>query len=109
MSLEASDNKTDLPDHLFSWESEVPLTNADNFQNQLPGSSERTGISENEVSYDRVCMICMEKEVSVLFLPCAHHVLCAKCNNNCSNELEVRCPCCKVPIDERIHIHGVRS
>ncbi|GMN61508.1 hypothetical protein TIFTF001_030593 [Ficus carica] len=90
MSSEASGDTYHLPEYLFSWESKVLQTNADTFQNQLPGpgSSEWTGLSENEVTYDRVCMICMEKEVSVLFLTCAHQVLCAKCNNDCCDKME---------------------
>lgn len=112
MSSEASGDTYHLPEYLFSWESEVLQTNADTFQNQLPGpgSSEWwTGLSENEVTYDRVCMICMEKEVSVLFLPCVHQVLCAKCNNDCCDKMEARCPYCEGWIDERIHIYGARS
>ncbi|KAL0393525.1 UNVERIFIED_CONTAM: MND1-interacting protein 1 [Sesamum latifolium] len=37
---------------------------------------------EKEVSCDRECMICMKDEVSVVFLPCAHQVICANCNDN---------------------------
>ncbi|KAK6137499.1 hypothetical protein DH2020_028752 [Rehmannia glutinosa] len=35
---------------------------------------------EKAVNCDRECMICMKDEVSVVFLPCAHQVICANCN-----------------------------
>ncbi|XP_024022262.1 MND1-interacting protein 1 [Morus notabilis] len=109
MSSGASNDLYHLPDYLFSWDSEVLEINARTFQNQFRGSSEQTGFSENEVIYDRMCMICMEKEVSVLLLPCAHQVICASCSSDYYYQLEARCPCCEGPIDERIHVYGGRS
>lgn len=109
MSSGASNDLYHLPDYLFSWDSEVLEINARTFQNQFRGSSEQMGFSETEVIYDRMCMICMEKEVSVLLLPCAHQVLCASCSSDYYYQLEARCPCCKGPIDERIHVYGGRS
>ncbi|KAK1577396.1 hypothetical protein Q3G72_021444 [Acer saccharum] len=41
---------------------------------------------ERSQTYSRLCLMCMEKEASVVFLPCAHQVLCARCNeNHCRN------------------------
>lgn len=36
---------------------------------------------EKETGIDRDCIICLKDEVSVVFLPCAHQVLCASCND----------------------------
>ncbi|KAK4364599.1 hypothetical protein RND71_015957 [Anisodus tanguticus] len=62
--------------------------------------------SEKDVSGDRECLICMKNEVSVVFLPCAHQVLCANCNNNYGKKGRAICPCCQVPIEQRIRVFG---
>ncbi|KAJ8555113.1 hypothetical protein K7X08_012609 [Anisodus acutangulus] len=65
--------------------------------------------SEKDVSGDRECLICMKNEVSVVFLPCAHQVLCANCNNNYGKKGRAICPCCQVPIEQRIRVFGSTS
>ncbi|PIN19973.1 putative E3 ubiquitin ligase [Handroanthus impetiginosus] len=64
---------------------------------------------EKQVSCDRVCMICMEDEVSVVFLPCAHQVICANCNDNYGRKGKAMCPYCRVPIEQRIRVFGASS
>ncbi|KAL2544060.1 RING/U-box superfamily protein [Forsythia ovata] len=64
---------------------------------------------EKEVSYDRECMICMKDEVSVVFLPCAHQVICANCNENYGKKGKATCPCCRAPIEQRIRVFGSSS
>ncbi|XP_059645354.1 MND1-interacting protein 1-like [Cornus florida] len=58
---------------------------------------------------DRECLICMKDEVSVVFLPCAHQVLCADCNDNYGKKGKATCPCCRVPIEQRIRVFGASS
>ncbi|GFZ15436.1 RING/U-box superfamily protein [Actinidia rufa] len=65
--------------------------------------------SDKEVGYDRECMICMKEEVSVVFLPCAHQVLCANCNDDYGKKGKATCPCCRVPIEQRIRVFGASS
>lgn len=65
--------------------------------------------SEKEVSCDRECIICMKDEVSVVFLPCAHQVLCANCNDDYGKKGKVTCPCCRAPIEHRIRVFGASS
>ncbi|KAG8374922.1 hypothetical protein BUALT_Bualt10G0046000 [Buddleja alternifolia] len=64
---------------------------------------------EKEVSCDRECMICMKDEVSVVFLPCAHQVICANCNENYGKKGRATCPCCRVTIEQRIRVYGASS
>ncbi|KAL0329778.1 UNVERIFIED_CONTAM: MND1-interacting protein 1 [Sesamum radiatum] len=64
---------------------------------------------EKEVSCDRECMICMKDEVSVVFLPCAHQVICANCNDNYGKKGKATCPYCRVPIEQRIRVYGASS
>ncbi|KAF7127711.1 hypothetical protein RHSIM_Rhsim11G0013300 [Rhododendron simsii] len=64
---------------------------------------------DKEVGYDRECLICMKDEVSVVFLPCAHQVLCANCNDDYGKKGKATCPCCRVPIEQRIRVFGASS
>ncbi|XP_057978535.1 MND1-interacting protein 1-like [Malania oleifera] len=61
------------------------------------------------VNCDRVCLICMKDEVSVVFLPCAHQVVCANCSDKYGKKGTATCPCCRVPIEERIRVFGASS
>ncbi|KAE9606844.1 hypothetical protein Lal_00025951 [Lupinus albus] len=65
--------------------------------------------SEKEVSGDRQCIICKKGEVSVVFLPCAHQVMCANCGEEYGRKGRAACPCCRVPIEQRIHVFGASS
>ncbi|CAA0842223.1 RING/U-box superfamily protein [Striga hermonthica] len=60
---------------------------------------------------DRDCMICMKDEVSVVFLPCAHQVICASCNEGYGKRgnKAAACPYCRVPIEQRIRVYGASS
>ena len=69
-----------------------------------------TSETENETGLDRECMICMKEEVSVVFLPCAHQVLCLNCSENYGKKgRKATCPCCRVHIEQRIRVFGVSS
>ncbi|MCO5556958.1 hypothetical protein L7F22_010513 [Adiantum nelumboides] len=65
--------------------------------------------AQREIPRDRECVMCMNEERSVVFLPCAHQVICIACN-----ELHVRhgrkdCPSCRTGIQQRIRVYGVNS
>ncbi|XVE57471.1 hypothetical protein DITRI_Ditri04bG0093100 [Diplodiscus trichospermus] len=62
-----------------------------------------------EVNSDRECIKCSKDEASILFLPCAHQVLCANCNDSFGKNGKATCPCCWVPIEQRIHVFGSSS
>ncbi|KAF5204635.1 Mnd1-interacting protein [Thalictrum thalictroides] len=64
---------------------------------------------DKEVDYDRECIICMKDEVSVVFLPCAHQVLCASCSQDYGKKGKANCPCCRVQIEQRICVYGASS
>ncbi|XP_057981830.1 MND1-interacting protein 1-like [Malania oleifera] len=66
--------------------------------------------SDKEVYSDRECLICMKDEVSVVFLPCAHQVVCANCSEKYGKKgAAATCPCCQVPIEQRIRVFGASS
>ncbi|XP_008799427.1 MND1-interacting protein 1 [Phoenix dactylifera] len=64
--------------------------------------------SSRKLNHDRVCVICLKDDVSVLFLPCAHQVVCVNCNKD-HEKSKGSCPCCNTKIDERIRVYGVSS
>ena len=73
---------------------------------ELDNSQEYSPVKEDS----RECIICMKHEVSVVFLPCAHQVLCSSCNDNFGKKGRVsKCPCCRAPIERRIRVFGATS
>ncbi|KAL6502302.1 hypothetical protein OROHE_024580 [Orobanche hederae] len=64
---------------------------------------------EKAVGCDRECMICMKDEVSVVFLPCAHQVICANCNDSYGKKSKATCPYCRVQIEQRVRVYGASS
>ncbi|CAN6486350.1 unnamed protein product [Victoria cruziana] len=62
-----------------------------------------------EINCDRECLICMKEEVSVVFLPCAHQVLCVGCNEVHEKISGKNCPYCSTEIKQRIRVFGVIS
>lgn len=59
-----------------------------------------------DVRRDRECVMCMYEEVSVVFLPCAHQVVCAGCDEVHKNHGISNCPSCRTPIQQRIRVYG---
>ncbi|ESQ45048.1 hypothetical protein EUTSA_v10010162mg [Eutrema salsugineum] len=67
------------------------------------------GSYEKEANNDRECLICMKDEVSVVFLPCAHQVVCASCSDSFMAGGKATCPCCRAPVQQRIRVFGATS
>ncbi|KAF8101705.1 hypothetical protein N665_0201s0029 [Sinapis alba] len=67
------------------------------------------GLYEKEANYDRECLICMKDEVSVVFLPCAHQVVCASCSDSFMGSGIATCPCCRASVQQRIRVFGAAS
>ncbi|KAL2348261.1 hypothetical protein Fmac_002261 [Flemingia macrophylla] len=65
--------------------------------------------SGEEVNGYRQCIICGKDEVSAIFLPCAHQVMCASCSKEYGRKGKAVCPCCRVPIEQKIRIFGASS
>ncbi|CAH8338359.1 unnamed protein product, partial [Eruca vesicaria subsp. sativa] len=94
------------------WEPEK--SQGENIAKLLEELDRLEGSYESEANNDRECIICMKDEVSVVFLPCAHQVVCGGCSDNffSSNNSgggKVTCPCCRAVVQQRIHIFGATS
>ena len=58
------------------------------------------------IQRDWECVMCMSEECSVVFLPCAHQIVCVKCNELHQKQGMTDCPSCRTTIQERIHVMG---
>ncbi|KAI3883252.1 hypothetical protein MKX03_009939 [Papaver bracteatum] len=62
-----------------------------------------------DVKRERECVMCLSEEMSVVFLPCAHQVVCTKCNDLHEKQGMKDCPSCRTPIQRRIPVRYARS
>ncbi|WVZ62777.1 hypothetical protein U9M48_012479 [Paspalum notatum var. saurae] len=60
------------------------------------------GFMIDSVQREQECVMCLEEEVSVVFLPCRHQVVCADCNQRHQDGGMIECPSCRSPIEQRI-------
>ncbi|CAN6165890.1 unnamed protein product [Urochloa humidicola] len=61
------------------------------------------GFVTDSVQREQECAMCLEEEVSVVFLPCGHQVVCAGCNKRHQDVGMTECLSCRSPIERRIH------
>ncbi|KAL2459204.1 putative E3 ubiquitin-protein ligase [Forsythia ovata] len=68
------------------------------------------GLTGNEgVKRERECVMCLSEEMSVVFLPCAHQVVCTLCNELHEKQGMKECPSCRSPIQQRICVRYAQS
>ncbi|XP_068326296.1 putative E3 ubiquitin-protein ligase RF298 isoform X2 [Pyrus communis] len=61
------------------------------------------------VKRERECVMCLSEEMSVVFLPCAHQVVCRTCNELHEKQGMKDCPSCRSPIQWRISVRYALS
>ncbi|KAL7608035.1 hypothetical protein Lser_V15G10525 [Lactuca serriola] len=61
------------------------------------------------VKRERECVMCLSEEMSVVFLPCAHQVVCTTCNQLHEKQGMKECPSCRGAIHRRICVRYARS
>ncbi|KVH95628.1 putative E3 ubiquitin-protein ligase RF298 [Cynara cardunculus var. scolymus] len=61
------------------------------------------------VKRERECVMCLSEETCVVFLPCAHQVVCTTCNELHEKQGMKDCPSCRGPIQRRICVRYARS
>jgi hypothetical protein len=72
-------------------------SNTGRLQPTAPEETEEIQQELERVQESRLCKVCMDKEVTVLFLPCAH-ILCCE---NCARAMD-SCPVCRTSIQSKI-------
>ncbi|KAL1209332.1 putative E3 ubiquitin-protein ligase [Cardamine amara subsp. amara] len=65
--------------------------------------------AESKIKRERECVMCLSEEMSVIFLPCAHQVLCTKCNQLHEKEAMEDCPSCRAKIQRRVQARFARG
>ena len=90
------------------------VTDVENTDSERPYISEVSkdllDYSETEgVKRDRECVMCLSEEMSVVFLPCAHQVVCRTCNELHEKQGMKDCPSCRSPIQWRISVRYAQS
>ncbi|XVF66330.1 hypothetical protein PTKIN_Ptkin10aG0026800 [Pterospermum kingtungense] len=60
------------------------------------------------VKRERECVMCLSEEMSVVFIPCAHQVVCATCNELHEKQGMKDCPSCRSPILRRLLVRYAR-
>ena len=85
---------------VLSWDTSVP-SNTDMGDSQVSGNG--------DIRRDRECVMCLTEEMSVVFLPCSHQVVCAKCNELHEKQGMKDCPSCRTPIRRRIYVRSAYS
>ncbi|KAL3648904.1 hypothetical protein CASFOL_005307 [Castilleja foliolosa] len=63
----------------------------------------------NGVKRERECVMCLSEEMSVVYLPCAHQVVCTTCNELHEKQGMKDCPSCRGPIQRRVCVHYART
>ena len=86
-------------DHNESWTPNVSESMKDLYEYSGTGSVKR----------ERECVMCLSEEMSVVFLPCAHQVVCTTCNELHEKQGMKDCPSCRSPIQRRIPVRYTRS
>ena len=57
--------------------------------------------SESVKEKNRECTMCMAADIFVIFLPCAHQVLCEECSELHEKQGATTCPLCRTTIQKR--------
>ncbi|CAN1284099.1 Putative E3 ubiquitin-protein ligase RF298 [Linum perenne] len=65
--------------------------------------------NDEELKRERECVMCLSEEMSVVFLPCAHQVVCTNCNELHEKQGMKDCPSCRCPIKRRVPVRSARS
>ncbi|KAL3517525.1 hypothetical protein ACH5RR_020114 [Cinchona calisaya] len=76
---------------------------------QVPKINKRLAVFQDNfgagsVKPERECVMCLTEEMSVVFIPCAHQVLCVECNVLHEKQGMSDCPSCRTPIQKRIPV-----
>lgn len=79
----------------------------DTYKSGLANSFQEISASGG-VKRERECVMCLSEEMSVVFLPCAHQVVCKMCNELHEKQGMNDCPSCRSPIHRRISVRFAR-
>lgn len=70
--------------------------------------SSKDNLAAGSLRREQECVMCLSEEMSVVFLPCSHQVVCAACNELHEKQGMKDCPSCRTPIQHRIRARFAR-
>ncbi|KAM9527405.1 baculoviral IAP repeat-containing protein 7 [Guaruba guarouba] len=84
-----------------AWRDTEASSSREEMQSVQQGESDESQLSTEEqlrcLQEERMCKVCLDKDVSVVFVPCGHLVACREC------ALNLRlCPICRADIQDRL-------
>ena len=87
------------PEYIITYDDKTPaaaINNPDNSPTKQGGRSE-----------SKMCIICMERPVRYIMIPCGHPCICEKCNGSqIKRQLRGKCPECRSRFDRTTIIYG---
>ncbi|XP_047948287.1 putative E3 ubiquitin-protein ligase RF298 [Salvia hispanica] len=84
-------------------DTELLKDSAISYISKMVAATDLHGFSKNGgVKRERECVMCLSEEMSVVFLPCAHQVVCTMCNELHEKQGMKDCPSCRGPILRRV-------
>jgi len=97
----------DLVDSIVSHQG--PVESESDSDAEEPGSTSHGNSSQplsareevRRLEEERICKICKEGDVEVVFLPCGHLVSCMRCSSNVTH-----CPLCKTEITQKVRTYA---
>ncbi|THU57935.1 hypothetical protein C4D60_Mb03t08840 [Musa balbisiana] len=87
----------------------IPVLSWDTSVHSNTDMGDSQGSGNGDIRRDRECVMCLTEEMSVVFLPCSHQVVCAKCNELHEKQGMKDCPSCRTPIRRRIYVRSAYS
>jgi hypothetical protein len=53
-----------------------------------------------------MCVVCLQRERTRMLYPCGHRVCCDECAQKLVRLQSVRCPVCRKPVRDTVHVYG---
>jgi len=67
---------------------------------KLEIENRRLEVENQNLKDSRICIICMDEEISQVFLPCGHAICCKNCINNIQ-----KCPACRANVQNSVMLY----
>lgn len=66
------------------------------------GGGGSSGSADDDVARDSECVVCFEREINVVLVPCGHYCCCSVCADAMGNEA---CPVCRAPVEKVVRTY----
>jgi len=85
----------------------IPSPSTTNSHSNSPNTNSHSNSPSNHRSNTKKCVVCLEKDVRRILLPCGHPCLCEVCGTSQGlKKLKYKCPECRGGIQDTVIIYG---